>query len=78
MKHNFKVGDKVVCKSTKNIRGTSGGAFHREDKEFIVGKITVYDPLDVLWPLENGIIGNAGVFHNSVKLISSEPNYEIY
>lgn len=81
MKHNFKVGDKVICIPTKYIKGgTYGGVFYQEGLEFIIGKITVYggNARDVLWPLENGRIGSTGVFHNSVKLVSSELQYEIY
>lgn len=79
MKHNFKVGDRVVClpKHEFTVEGT-GGVGYEKGKEFIIRKITSEKP-DILWTsIDDRGNGSHGVYYYAVKLISQGDNYEIY
>ncbi len=71
---NIKVGDKVECIPGFITNETSGGSGYRVGREFIVGEIR---------PTSNGLVAwesgtPKGVYTRALRLISDEPNYEIY
>jgi len=76
----FKIGDEVICipgfESESNGKGPKyGGAGYSPEYKFIVHRITdTSNQGNVAW--ESG--RHVGVYVKALKLISDEPNYEIY
>ncbi len=75
---NIKVGDKVVCISgfsttVGSLNPKYGGSGYEEGRTFVVNKIDSQSR-PVVW--EKNI--SYGVYLDAVRLVSSEPDYEIY
>ncbi len=81
MKHQFKVGDKVITKKgftnecNSGINPTDGGIGYKEDIIFVINSVSTSDKGNkIAWY----VMGSGGIYFQALELYNEEPQYEIY